>query len=258
MIKLIVEVAALSLIFWLEGIFPLFEERKNRFRHGLANIMMGILNGLIVAVLFSSVTVWMIQWSSGKSLGLLRHLGWDPWCEGILAFVLFDLWMYVWHRANHQIPFLWRFHRMHHSDLEVDATTALRFHSGEIIFSSLLRFIVIPLLGMTTHQLLIYELCLQPVILFHHSNVALPEKIDRIFRTVIVTPNMHRVHHSQERFETDSNYSSIFSFWDRFVRTFRKREDPRTLQYGLPYLQEPQWHTLRGLLMTPFVRTEKR
>jgi sterol desaturase/sphingolipid hydroxylase (fatty acid hydroxylase superfamily) len=215
-------------------------------------VSLGILNGLIVAVLFSSLTVWTMQWTWQNSFGLLNRLSWNGWSKGILAFVLFDLWMYLWHMANHRIPFLWRFHRTHHSDLEVDATTALRFHTGEIVFSSLLRCIIIPLLGIKFHQLLIYELCLQPVILFHHSNVALPEKIDRIFRTVIVTPNMHRIHHSQERFETDSNYSSIFSFWDRLARTFRKRADTRTLRYGLPYLQEAKWQTVLGLLKTPF------
>ncbi|MBI4115175.1 MAG: sterol desaturase family protein [Candidatus Omnitrophica bacterium] len=237
----------------MEGIFPLFQGRDDRFRHALPNLGIGVLNGLIISLLFSTVTLKVMHFAESRSWGLLHQLSLSSWIEGAFAFVLFDLWMYVWHVANHQIPFLWRFHRMHHSDLELDATSALRFHTGEIVFSSLLRLIVIPLIGMQFIQLLIYELCLQPIIIFHHSNVALPEKIDRIFRAIIVTPNMHRVHHSQIRSETDSNYSSIFSFWDRIVKSFHKRKDTRTLVYGLPYLQEKEWQSLLGMIKTPFV-----
>src|SRR5215813_5385924 len=118
------------------------------------------------------------------------------------AILLFDAWMYLWHRANHQLDFLWRFHRVHHSDPEMDVTTAIRFHAGEILISSALRLAVIPLLGITNRQLLVYEMLLLPVILFHHSNVLIPERLDAILRLVIVTPAIHRVHHSRLRAET--------------------------------------------------------
>lgn len=252
-----IEVISLALIFWLEGLFPLFQGRKERLRHALHNLGIGALNGLVISLGFAAVTLKSIQIAENHSWGLLRQFQWSPFAEGIAAFILFDLWMYIWHRANHQIPFLWRFHRMHHSDLELDSTSALRFHTGEIILSSLLRLVIIPLIGMQFIHLLIYEICLQPVIIFHHSNVALPEKIDRIFRAVIVTPNMHRIHHSQVRDETDSNYSSIFSFWDRIIWSFRKRKDTRMLVYGLPYLQEREWQSLWGMLRTPFVNVPK-
>lgn len=251
--KIGLEVFSLGLVFWLEGVFPLFQGRKNRLRHAVPNLGIGLLNGLVVSLVMTPPTLWGLDMAETYSWGLLYQFEGPPWVEGLAAFVLFDFWMYLWHRANHQIPFLWRFHRAHHSDLELDATSALRFHPGEIIFSSLLRMAVIPLIGMSFQQLLIYELLLQPVIIFHHSNVALPEGVDRVLRAVIVTPNMHRVHHSQQREETDSNYSSIFSFWDRIGRTFRKREDPLTLVYGLPYLQERRWQSFWGLLRTPFV-----
>jgi sterol desaturase/sphingolipid hydroxylase (fatty acid hydroxylase superfamily) len=256
--KLWVEAISLGLVFWLEGVFPLFEGRRNRFRHAIPNLGIGILNGAVISLIFSAVTIHVIHEAARHSWGLLNQIYWNPWLEGIFAFILFDLWMYVWHRANHQIPFLWRFHRMHHSDLELNATSALRFHTGEIVFSSLLRLIVIPLIGMQFLHLLIYELCLQPVIIFHHSNIALPEKIDRVLRCLIVTPNMHRVHHSQEFDETNSNYSSIFSFWDRFIQSFRKRTDTQTLVYGLPYLQEKEWQNFWGLLKTPFTHIQTR
>jgi sterol desaturase/sphingolipid hydroxylase (fatty acid hydroxylase superfamily) len=178
-------------------------------------------------------------------------LDWPAWAETVAALILFDLWMYLWHRANHQIRFLWRFHRMHHSDNQVDATTALRFHTGELILSSILRLAVVPLLGISLSQLILYETLLQPIIIFHHSNVALPEKIDRIFRALIVTPNMHRVHHSMVNQETNSNYSSIFSFWDRIGQSFRRRIDLLTLRYGLSDFPEETWQTVVGMLKTP-------
>jgi len=252
------EIISLGLIFWLEGIFPLFQGRKHRLRHAFPNLGIGLLNGLVISLGFAAVTLKIIETAEHHSWGLLRQFHGAPWIEGIVAFLLFDLWMYVWHRANHKIPLLWRFHRTHHSDLELDSTSALRFHTGEIILSSLLRLIIIPFIGMQFIHLFIYELFLQPVIIFHHSNVALPEKLDRIFRAVIVTPNMHRVHHSQVRDETDSNYSSIFSFWDRIARSFRRRKDTRTLVYGLPYLQEKDWQSLWGMLRTPFANVQKK
>jgi sterol desaturase/sphingolipid hydroxylase (fatty acid hydroxylase superfamily) len=163
-----------------------------------------------------------------------------------------DAWMYGWHRANHRIPLLWRFHRVHHSDPRLDVTTAARFHIGEIALSSTLRLAVFPLLGVALWQALLYEALLLPIIQFHHSNVALPERWDRLLRWVIVTPNMHRVHHSRFQPETDSNYSSIFSFWDRLARTFRQVHDARSLRIGLDEWDQEEWQTVSGLLRTPF------
>lgn len=251
---LIIQVAVLALLFWLEGVFPWFMGREHRIRHAIPNISMGIINGLVISILFSMATLGMIHWAEGNSFGILHWLHGPSWFMGILGFLLFDLWMYGWHYANHNIPFLWRFHRVHHADRMVDATTALRFHFGEITLSSILRFFVIPLIGLSWTQLVIYEICLEPVILFHHSNVALPEKFDRILRAIIVTPNFHRVHHSQVVTETNSNYSSIFSWWDRIVRTFRKRQDTHTLDYGLSYFPEPEWQGLQGMLKLPFIK----
>lgn len=253
MTKLIVEVVALGSIFWLEELFPFFEGRTQRLRHTSYNIALGILNVLCVSLFFSSMTVWISSWTNLKVVGVLNLTAITPSMKWILAFILFDLWMYLWHVVNHQLHFLWRFHRMHHADLELDSTTALRFHTGEIIFSSLLRLLVIPILGIEFSQLFIYELCLQPVIIFHHSNVALSEKWDRLLRILIVTPNMHRIHHSQERFETNSNYSSIFSVWDRIGKTFQKREDLKTICYGLPEIHGNQWQNIFGMLKIPFV-----
>ncbi len=213
---------------------------------------MGVINGLLMGLFFSGITMVVIHLTQANRWGFLHVLG-DAGIErGVLAILLFDLWMYLWHRANHRISFLWRFHRTHHSDTEMDSTSALRFHFGEIVFSSILRLLVIPLIGISYAELLIYEIILQPIIIFHHSNIALPEKIDRVLRAVIVTPNMHRVHHSQIQTETDSNYSSIFSWWDRLAGTFKRREDTKAIVFGLTYFRKPQWQSFLGMLRTPF------
>jgi sterol desaturase/sphingolipid hydroxylase (fatty acid hydroxylase superfamily) len=115
----------------------------------------------------------------------------------------------------------------------MDATTAIRFHTGEALISAALRLALVPLLGITLRQLLLYESLMAPVILFHHSNVKFPEKVDQWVRALIVTPAIHRVHHSRMRFETDSNYSIVFSFWDRIAGTFQLRRDGRPVNFGL-------------------------
>jgi len=134
----------------------------------------------------------------------------------------------------------------------MDTTTALRFHPGELILSTFIRLPVVILLGMSFAQLVLFELMLNLSTLFHHSNMAIPEKWDRLLRAVMVTPNMHRVHHSVVRAETNSNFTSLLSVWDRLYGTFRTRGDTRTITIGLPDYRDLRWQQLRGFLITPF------
>jgi len=246
----------LGFIFYLENIVPHIKGFHGRIKHAVNNIVISSLNGIINGFLFAGVTLTVISLADLNSFGLLNLINMPYHLEAVLGFIFFDLWMYLWHIALHRIPLLWRFHRMHHSDIQMDTTSALRFHPGEIIFSSSVRLAIIPLLGIDFFHLFIYEIVLNPIIFFHHSNVGLPENWDRIFRAVIVTPNMHRIHHSQEVFETNSNYGSIFSFWDRLLNTFKKRDDTRTIRYGLKIFQESEWQILWGMLLTPFKQGE--
>ncbi|MBI3615469.1 MAG: sterol desaturase family protein [Candidatus Omnitrophica bacterium] len=248
---LMIQVAALGLCLWLESVVPLFlREPGQRAQHGIRNVVIGLVNGVVLTGGFSALVLAAVRWGAVHPVGLLHWASLPPWTERLIGFIAFDLWMYLWHRANHNVSWLWRFHRVHHSDLAVDVTTALRFHLGEMILSTLLRLAVIPLLGITLGDLVLYELILQPVIYFHHSNIALPERWDRLMRLAVVSPNMHRVHHSDVPVETNSNYASVFSVWDRLGCTYRRR-DVRTIHYGLKEFLQPQWQTLVGLLRTP-------
>lgn len=198
----------------------------------------------------------MGSWAHEQSLGLLHALDLGGPFRLVLAIVLLDGWMYLWHRANHTITWLWRFHRMHHSDTQMDVTTATRFHLGEHIGASLLRTGLIPVLGFEVSELIVYDTLLIGVTMLHHANISLG-RYDRWLRWVFVTPDMHKVHHSSWPSETDSNYSTVFSVWDRVARTFRMRAEPKTLQFGLPDFPDPGWQTFWGMWKTPFVTPQK-
>ena len=229
----------------------------DRLLHGIKNLALGILNALLVGFVFVALWWATAEWARAHQFGLLNWLQMPGWVRLAAAFLLFDAWMYFWHRMNHRIPFLWRFHRTHHSDPRMDVTTANRFHLGEIFFSSVLRVPVIALLGLELWELALYEAAMFTVVQIHHANVAFPPRLDRSLRTLIVTPFMHKVHHSRWQPETDSNYSSLFSFWDRLFGSFRLREDSHTLEYGLEEFDPPEHQTLAGLLATPIKQVRR-
>lgn len=245
-------VVGLAFIWLLETWRPFVAGRQRRARHALRNILLALVNLSAVSLFFATVTAGIAAWAAGNDFGLLRLAPAPLWLTTVLAVLLIDGWMYLWHRANHEIPFLWRFHRVHHSDPSLDVTTALRFHTGEIIISSGLRLLVVPLLGAALWQVLLYEALLLPVIQFHHSNVRVPHRVDRVLKLLIASPFMHRIHHSRLRAETDSNYSSIFSFWDRLCGSFRYRADVEHINFGLDGYDGERWQSVTGLFRTPF------
>jgi sterol desaturase/sphingolipid hydroxylase (fatty acid hydroxylase superfamily) len=242
---------ALVVIFVLEGIVPHYRGRASRLRHALPHILTALLNGLLTRLVLAGITIRAIDWAEGNALGLTHWFSFSLYTETVVVFVLFDIWMYFWHRLNHRVGFFWRFHRAHHADIEMDTTTALRFHPGELILSTFIRMPVLILLGMSSVQLVFFEVLLNLSTLFHHSNLAVPERWDRLLRIAIVTPNMHRVHHSVNISETNSNYTSLLSVWDRLYRSFQTREDTRLITIGLPQFREAKWQQLWGFLITP-------
>ncbi|MEC9372630.1 MAG: sterol desaturase family protein, partial [Planctomycetota bacterium] len=184
--------------------------------------------------------------------GLLRWIEIPTWIEWILALLLLDLFHYGFHVAAHQAPILWRFHAMHHNDVDVDVTSAMRFHTVEIAVQCVASLPILALCGVSMPQILLYELILWPSAMFHHANIRMPGGLDRVLRLIIVTPHMHWVHHSRWQPETNSNYSAVLSIWDRVFGTFRLRPDPRTIDFGLDGHDERHHATFRGLVATPF------
>ncbi|MCA9068211.1 MAG: sterol desaturase family protein [Planctomycetaceae bacterium] len=247
--------AGLLAVFWIwETWHPFFGwQSSGRVRHGLANLAIAVMNTLILGLIFGTATVGVAEWANHHQLGLLNWVPLPGSVQFGMALVLSDAWLYAWHRANHTIPLLWRFHRMHHSDTKMDVTTATRFHLGELSFAAVLRLGVIIALGLRIEHTLTYDLLVLASTQFHHADISLG-RLDRWLRGVFVTPDMHKVHHSREFAETNSNYSTILSLWDRLAVSFRMRTEPKTIEFGLEDFREPDWQTIPGLWKTPFVK----
>ena len=255
--RYIAAVIALAALWTIESIAPMYVGRRRRLSHGGANLALAVINAG-VAWVFASTLLQLTELSRTHRIGVLHWLDLPAWLHGVTAIVLFDCWQYWWHRINHRVPFFWRFHAVHHADAELDVTSGVRFHTVEIALSFALRLAVVPLLGMTLLELLIYEAVSLPIILFHHSNIRLPGRADRCLRWLIVTPWMHYVHHSRWQPETDSNYSSFLSVWDRLFGSFRLRERPEEIHLGLDHWKEEEWRGVRGMLLAAFRRPPSR
>lgn len=248
--------AVVYLIFFtIEHIAPHFSNRKKHLQHSARNLLLASINYIIALGIFFLLLSHVFAWTAKHDWGLLNYLNLSQPASYLLAFILIDLWQYIWHRLNHQIVFLWRFHQVHHADKEMDASTGVRFHTIEIILSSMARVAIIPLLGLQLGQLLLYELVLLPIILFHHSNIRLNEFLDHILRQIIVTPHMHRLHHSDIKSETNSNYASVLSFWDRLFNSYTMRSIEQGFRLGLgKQFSSSEWNTFKGFMKIPFQR----
>ena len=245
--------AVLAILWALEAIFPMFQFKKGRLKHDVLNITLGVLNAMLVGFIFAGLLLSVTEWAAKAEIGLLNVWKMNPYVNLLLGLLLLDCWQYCWHRLNHSVGFLWRFHAVHHSDVSMDASTAVRFHTVEIIYSVAIRLLVLPLLGLSLEHLIVYELILLPVILFHHSNIAIPAMLDKCLRVFIVTPRMHWVHHSHIKEETDSNYSSLLSVWDRLFTSYQLRADVQNIRFGLgDEFDQENDGSLVSMLQQPF------
>lgn len=214
---------------------PLRPRLQSRMRRWSTNAGMLALATLLVRAL--AIIAPILAVTAGAALaielgwGLLNHLLLPVWIEIVLAIVLLDLAIWFQHLISHKIPFLWRLHRVHHADRDLDASSALRFHPVEIALSALYKLAVIMLLGPAIIAAILFEVILNASALFNHANLALPNGLDRLLRTLFVTPDMHRVHHSIHRQEHDTNFGFCLSIWDRLFRTYT--QEPSEGQLGM-------------------------
>lgn len=254
-------IGVLVILLVRESVKPFFEFFGNAIRqriiHDTQNLMIGLINLLIVITLFISLWILVIDWTRQNIFGLLNITALPTGLHFMGGILLLDFWTYWWHRFNHSLPFLWRFHKVHHSDPQMDVTTANRFHLGEILLSSILRLPVFLVIGVTLDELVIYEILLFTNTQVHHANIGFPEKVDRLLRIFFTSPAMHKVHHSRVSSETNSNYTSLLSIWDRIFRSFHLHDQPQTIQYGLDSSNKEEQLTIKGLLLMPFTRTKE-
>lgn len=237
-------------------------ERVARLRRASRPLLARVLVNACVAALAFATSMWLVrpaavatlQWAWGRPFGILHVVPMAPAAQFVLSFLLMDLTFYWWHVANHRVPFLWRFHNVHHIDPDLDVSTAFRFHPGEVALSAGFRVLQISAIGLSAGMFAAYELAFQANTLFHHSNVRLPIGLERSLNLIIVTPRMHGIHHSQIRDEAESNYSVVLSWWDRLHRTLGLDVPQSAIAIGVPAYPSPADNTLWRALLLPFGR----
>lgn len=244
--KNILTVAALFLLLTAEAIFPYFDSWKGKGKHILNNGGIVLFNAVFTNLLLVPIIVFATSVNGG--LFDIVSMSWGV--ELALTILLIDGLTYVMHRLFHEVPFLWLFHRMHHSDTQMDVTTGARFHIGEHIISTLARATLYMVCAINMTNIIIYEVLFLINVMFHHSNIGITEPIDKIYRVFLTSPNMHKVHHSNIQPETDSNYTSLFSFWDRLFGTYKIVDNPKRIEYGIKGLEDEQ--SVIDMLLTPF------
>ncbi len=194
--------------------------RRVRWPHNLALV---VLNSLILRLLFPLAAVGFALLAAGRGWGLLNAFALPFWWAFALSVIALDFAIYLQHVMFHAVPLLWRLHRVHHADADFDVTTGARFHPIEILLSMLIKFAAIAVLGAPAAAVLVFEVLLNATAMFNHANLRLPEPVDRWLRRMLVTPEMHRVHHSMERDEANSNFGFNLPWWDRLCGTYRAR-----------------------------------
>ena len=226
-----------------------------RARRWPANLGIIVVDSAVLRLVFPILAVGAAGLAQTRGWGLFHWLEAPFGLAFVASLLLLDLTIYAQHVVFHKAPLLWRLHRMHHTDLDFDVTTALRFHPLEIVLSMLIKLTVVVLLGAPPVAVLLFEVILNATAMFNHGNVRLPERLDRALRWLLVTPDMHRVHHSVRPEETDSNFGFNLPWWDRLFGTYRDqpRDGHTGMTIGLEYFRDWRATKLYGLLIQPFL-----
>jgi len=249
--------ALIALWEWLKPRRQQNTRRVSRWVNNLGLVVVATLLVRLVVPMGLAVIAFQVQ---AAGWGLFNHLTLSLWLEIVLALVLLDLAIYWQHRMFHQVPVLWRLHRVHHSDLAFDVSTAVRFHPLEILLSIFIKGLLVLMLGIPATAIIIFEVILNGVALFNHGNIRLPKGLDGVLRSVLVTPDMHRVHHSNIPSETNSNYGFNLSIWDKIFgsHTPQPQKGHQHINIGLKeYSTQQQSNDFMALLKMPFMGTNK-
>ena len=248
--------AAFSALAVWEIVAPRRKLLMPKGRRWLANLAILIVNTVAVRAIAPAAAVGIALFAEGRGIGLLHGFDLPLPVEILLAVLALDLAIYLQHVMFHAVPLLWRLHRVHHADLDFDVTTGTRFHPIEMLLSLALKAAAIFLIGAPVFAVLIFEIALNLTAMFNHSNIRIPKAADAVLRLFVVTPDMHRVHHSLHGDETNRNFGFNFPWWDRIFGTYR--DQPRAgheqMVIGIPSFRDPRrCITLRGILAMPFV-----
>jgi len=249
-------VGGLLLLWIIEGAIPRLSFKSNRYRHAGTNLFF-TLTTAIVNLGFAFLIVKASEWTSRQQFGLLYLIHLPLWLHCILALLMLDfIGAYLVHFIQHKIAWMWHFHKIHHIDNAIDATTALRHHPVESFFRVIALFLAIITMGVPIWMVMLYQTFSAFMAQFNHANIRLPKWLDNALSWIIVSPDMHKVHHSHHQPETDSNYANIFSLWDRLFGTFVKIPDTTSIRYGLDEYQDDRYQEIGPLLKLPWEKTK--
>ena len=244
----------LLMLLW-EQLTPRRRAMQGRAWRRSNNLLLVVLNALLLKLLVPMSAVALALYAEQQSWGALNQFELPVWLELCIAVVVLDMIIYWQHRLFHVVQPLWRLHQVHHADMDYDTTTGLRFHPIEIVLSMLIKFVAVVLLGPAALAVVIFEVMLNGMAMFNHGNIRLPLALDRLLRWLIVTPDMHRIHHSIHRHEADSNYGFSLAIWDRLFGSYTRdpKDGQTTMHFGVKYQQDfKQTSGLWALLKMPF------
>lgn len=252
--RLSVFIVVLITMIALELIVPRRQLLHSRLQRWSANLGLSVLSMLLMRFTIASTAILAATYATSHNWGLLSIINLPMWLNFALSIVLLDLAIYGQHRASHRWAWLWRLHKVHHTDLDLDVTSAIRFHPIEILLSMCYKGLCILIIGVNPIAVIVFEVILSSCALFNHSNIKLPLAVDKVLRLVLVTPDMHRVHHSVIQTETDSNYGFSISIWDRLFGSYvdQPKLGHNKMTIGLSQYQHIDDVSVSRLLLMPF------
>ena len=244
--------AVFMLLVMAQWKFPLRRQQFALLRRLVRNAIFSAPGFLLARLSMVPLPLMTAVWAQHHHFGLLRLIPLPNWLVFVLGILLLDYAYYWWHVGLHLVPFLWRFHNVHHSDLDMDVSTAMRFHFGEVIFSVPFRMSVVALLGIGFWTLVVFEIIFETLTFFEHSNWRLPIFLERLLHYIVVTPRMHGIHHSIVERETNSNWGTIFCWWDKLHGTLRRDIPQEAITIGVAAYRDETELTLGKLFLLPF------
>ncbi|CAI2717652.1 sterol desaturase family protein [Nitrospina watsonii] len=252
-IRFLIFIGVFAVLLGLERLIPRHPTVDSKLRRMGINLGLTGIDIVVVKLLLSTAAVGAAAFAAERGWGLFNYLDWPAWVEVALTVVFLDFMIYLQHVVVHMIPFFWRFHIVHHSDLDLDVTSALRFHPIEILGSMLFKMGLVLALGPSVIAVVIFEAVLNGMAQFSHSNIRLPDALDRMLRLLLVTPDMHRIHHSEVMRETNSNFGFNLSIWDRMLGTYiadGQKPQPEIV-IGVPQYKKPEQLTFGRVMLLP-------
>ncbi len=244
-------VGMLILMYGIENMRPYLQKAPNQKQHDLRNAGMSLISFVINGLLSLGVLA-SVEWTASHQFGLLNQVNLPNWSEILIGLLLIDLGSYGVHNLSHRIPLLWRFHRVHHSDPNLNATSSLRFHPFEVVLTQgIYQATAVAVFGISMTTFIVYGSIALPLIILQHSNVKWPDWIEQPARYIIATPGWHKIHHSDDRPLTDSHFGDVFTFWDRIFGTWKPTR-PEEVQFGLNELKEDSKQSIGYQMMLPF------